>query len=211
MAIIEDETLLAQMLGKWLGRLPDVEIVGFASRENEGWELCLATHPNLVLLDVDLAGGDGLVLTRRLRTEFPELRVLVMTGRLDAYTAWRAGQAGVHGLSDKCLEPELLSQAVRTVAGGGCFVSPVFQEIKEEWLAKPDAFQKLLTNRELEVLRSVADGQSDQIIGKAFGISPETVAGHRKNIRKKLGLHDDLGLVAYGRARGIYHAGAFPG
>lgn len=209
--VIEDETLLAKMLGRWLGRLPDVEIVGYATEVGQGLELCRTTRPDLVLLDVDLADGDGLALAQRLREELPKVRVLVTTGRVDAHTAWRAVQAGVHGLTDKCLEPEILAQTIRLVAGGGHFVSQAFQEIKSEWLTKPDAFQKLLSNRELEVLRSVVDGQSDEVIGKSLGISPDTVAGHRKSIRKKLGLHDDLGLVAYGRARGIYHAGALQG
>ena len=71
-------------------------------------------------------------------------------------------------------------------------------------MTEPEAFHKLLTQRELEVLHRVTDGQSDQVIGKHLGISAETVAGHRKSIRKKLELHDDRGLVAYGREWGIF-------
>ena len=63
--------------------------------------------------------GDGLTLAKRLREERPEIRVIVMTGRMDPDTAWRAGQSGVHGLVDKTMEPELLGKAIRLVAEGG--------------------------------------------------------------------------------------------
>jgi DNA-binding NarL/FixJ family response regulator len=127
-----------------------------------------------------------------------------MTGRVDPHTAWRAGQAGVHGLIDKTMEPELLGKAIHLVAKGGRYLSPSFLEIRENRLAVPEAFQKVLTNRELAVLLRVTEGQSDPVIAKDLNISAETVAGHRKCIRKKLGLHDDRSLVAYGREWGIF-------
>ena len=73
--------------------------------------------------------------------------------------------------------------------------------------ASRQAFQKVLTNRELAVLQRVTEGQSDVAIGKHLGISTETVACHRKSLRKKLDLHDDRSLVAYGREWGIFGAG----
>lgn len=203
-AIVEDETLFAIALGAWLARIPDFKIEGHAESERGGWDLCVATRPDIVLLDVEMPDGDGLTLAKRLREERPEIRVIVMTGRMDPHTAWRAGQSGVHGLVDKTMEPELLGKAIRLVAEGGSFISPSFRKIRTERLTEPEAFHKLLTQRELEVLHRVTDGQSDQVIGKHLGISAETVAGHRKSIRKKLELHDDRGLVAYGREWGIF-------
>lgn len=207
-AIVDDETLFAKMLGAWLTRPAGMSIVGYADSGNRGWELCAAKHPDLALVDVEMADGDGLLLAKRLRDELSSTRVLVMTGRVDPHTAWRAGQIGVHGLIDKTIEPEELVKVIRLVAGGAGFLSPSFQRIREDWLMQPEAFQKVLTNRELVVLRHLTEGQSDQGISTDLGISAETVACHRKSIRGKLDLHDDRSLMAYGREWGIFGAGA---
>lgn len=205
--IIDDETLFAKVLGAWLARDPGLRVEGYAESGNQGWKLCLATHPDLALVDVEMADGEGITLAKRLMEELPETRVIIMTGRVDPHTAWRAGRAGVHGLIDKTIDPEVLGKVVHLLVEGGRFLSPAFQKIREGWLAEPEAFQKVLTNRELAVLHHVTEGQSDVDIGKHLDISAETVACHRKSIRRKLGVHDDRSLVAYGRAWGIFGAG----
>jgi DNA-binding NarL/FixJ family response regulator len=205
--IIDDETLFAKMLGAWLAREPGLKVEGYAESGEEGWKLCLATPPDIALVDVQMSDGDGIELAKRLLAKLPGTRVIIMTGRVDAHTAWRAGQARAHGLVDKRMEPEMLSKIVHIVAGGGRFLSPSFERIKEKWLTQPAAFQKVLTNRELAVLHRLTEGQNDEAIAKHLGISAETVASHRKSLRKKLGLHDDRSLAAYGREWGIFGAG----
>jgi len=207
-AIIDDETLFTKMLEAWLIKHASMSIVGSADGGHRGWELCTTERPDLALVDVEMAEGDGLNLAKRLLNELPPTRVIVMTGRVDPHTAWRAGQIGVHGLIDKTIEPEMLAKVIRLVAGGDFFLSPSFQRIREEWLMQPEAFQKVLTNRELVVLRHLTNGQSDQGISTGLGISAETVACHRKSIRGKLGLHDDRSLMAYGQEWGIFGADA---
>jgi len=205
--IVDDETLFAQTLGAWLVRDPDLRVEGYASSGNQGWELCAAKHPDLALLDVEMSDGDGLTLGKRLLDELPGIRVIIMTGRVDPHTAWRAGQTRVHGLIDKTVSPEMLRKVIHLVVQGGRFLSPSFQKIKEQWLTKPESFQKVLTNRELEVLHRLTEGQSDQGISQQLGISAETVASHRKSLRKKLDVHDDRSLVAYGREWGVFGVG----
>jgi two-component system response regulator DesR len=206
-AIIDDETLFAKALGAWLALDSGVTIAGYAASGDRGWKLCEHTLPDLALVDVEMRDGDGLTLAKRLVDQLPRIRVVVMTGRVDAHTAWRAGCIGVHGLVDKTIEPEMLRNLIPLVAGGGGFLSPAFHKVRDEWLTKPEAFQKVLTNRELAILHRVTDGQSDLDIGKQLGISPETVACHRKSLRKKLDVHDDRSLVAYGRAWGTFEVG----
>lgn len=195
--------MFAKVLGKWLARSVDLQLAGIAKSGHEGWELCLATRPEIVLLDVEMGDGDGLELARRLRAELPDVRVIIMTGRVNPHTAWQANEAGVSGLINKTLELDQLGQVIRLVAAGGRFVCPHFQRIRDEWLAQPEAFHKVLSNREVAVLCRVTEGQNDAVIAQALEISDSTVAGHRKSIRNKLNLHDDLGLVAYGRTWGI--------
>ena len=205
--IVDDETLFAKMLGAWLARDPGLKVEGYAQSGNEGWKVCLASPPDVALVDVEMANGDGLGLAKLLLEKLPETRVIIMTGRVDPHTAWRASQAGVHGLIDKTLEPALLGQVIRLVAEGNGYLSAAFQQIREEWLTDPMAFHKVLTNRELAVLHRLTDGLSDEGIAQSLGISADTVVAHRKSIRKKLDLHDDRSLVAYGREWGVYGAG----
>ena len=104
---------------------------------------------------------------------------------------------------EKTLPPEMLVEAIRTVAKGGVFFSPMFQKMKQEWLAQPEAFQKILSDREQEVLRRVVAGWNDERIARQLDITATTVAVHRKHIRQKLELHNDRELVAYAREWGL--------
>ena len=88
--IVDDHALLSESLGAWVTRHPDLALVGRAEDGEAGWNLCLALKPDLAVVDVDLPKLDGLELSRRLLIEMPSLRILTMTGRMDAYTVWRA-------------------------------------------------------------------------------------------------------------------------
>ncbi len=155
--IIDDEKLFAKVLGAWLARDSGLKVEGYAESGNQGWKLCEATRPDLALVDVEMPDGEGIALAKRLMDELPATRVIIMTGRVDPHTAWRAGQTGVHGLIDKTIEPEVLGQVIRLLVKGGRFLSPAFQRIRESWLTEPEAFQKVLTNRELTVLHRVTE------------------------------------------------------
>lgn len=203
--IVEDHALLAQSLGAWIVRHPDLVLAGRAEDGEAGWNLCLALQPDLALVDIELPKLDGLELVKRLLVKLPALRLLTMTGRMDPYTIWRASQSGVHGYLEKTLPPEMLVEAIRTVAKGGVFFSPLFQKVKQEWLSQPEAFQKILSDREQEVLRRVVAGWNDERIARQMDITTATVAVHRKHIRQKLELHNDRELVAYARRWGMDH------
>jgi len=202
-AIVEDELMVSGMLKIWIGRYRDLQLVGSAADGEAGWELCQSTRPQVALVDIRLPKLDGLLLIQRLAAQFPEMRLLAMSGLMDAYTVWRATQSGVHGFINKTQPPESLIEAIRAVARGNTFFGPGFSQVKQEQLSQPEAFQKILTEREQQVLRGVAAGREDEVIGAELGISPATVEAHRKRIRQKLGIHNDRGLLAYARRWGL--------
>ena len=201
--IIDDHFMLAESLGAWIAKHPDLEFAGRAENGEAGRSLCVTVKPDLALVDVDMPKLDGLELAKRLVEELPALRLLTMTGRMDPYTIWRVSQSGVHGYVEKTLSPEKLIEAIRIVAEGGNFFSPLFQKIKQEWLSQPEAFQKILSEREQDVLQRVAAGWDDDRIAKQLDITLATVGVHRKNIRKKLELHNDRELIGYARMWGL--------
>ncbi|HTB84188.1 MAG TPA: response regulator transcription factor [Candidatus Sulfotelmatobacter sp.] len=201
--IVDDHALLAELLGTWIVRYPDLALAGRAGDGEAGWNLCQELRPDLALVDVDMPKLDGLALVNRLMEQMPAMRLITMTGRMDPFTIWRVSQSGVHGYLEKTLPPETLIEAVRAVAGGGTYYSPVFQKVKQEWLSQPEAFQKILSDREQEVLRRVVAGWNDERIAGQMGIAASTVGVHRKHIRGKLELHNDRDLVAYARKWGL--------
>lgn len=202
-AIVEDELMMSGMLKAWLARFRDFTVVGCASDGEAGWELCKTALPDLALVDIELPKLDGLKLIQRLASEHPQMRLISMSGLMDAYTIWCVMQCGAHGYINKTQAPELLAEAIRAVARGNTFFGPIFSQVKQEWLAKPEAFQKILSEREQEVLRGVVAGWEDERIGQELGISPATIEAHRKRIRQKLGVHNDRGLLAYARNWGL--------
>ena len=201
--IVEDHELMAEVLGTWINAQPGLRLLGHALDGEAGLELCLRMKPGLVLLDVDLPMMDGLELAARLRAELPKARLLALTGRQDAYTIWRALHCGLHGFVDKGQPIEILLEAVRAVNEGKTYFSPLFLKIHAEWLSGPDAFQKILSDREQAILKRLAVGELDPEIAKALAITPGTIHAHRRNIRLKLGLRNDRQLVAYARRWGL--------
>jgi len=202
-AIVEDQELMAAGLKLWVASQQEFEMVGCAHDGEAGLTMCLVARPDLVLLDLELPGMDGMELADRLVAELPGVRLLVMSGLTDPHTIWRVSQSPVHGYLEKTAGPELLLEAIQTVAKGGVFYSKFFAQVKREWLSQPEAFQKLLSGREQEVLCRMACGWDEARIGQELGISPATVGAHRKHIRQKLDLHSDRELLAYARKWGL--------
>ena len=192
--LVEDHQLVAQVLGAWLHQQPGLRLAGQAPTAEAGLELCLRIQPALVLLDIDLPGMDGLELAAKLRAQLPAAKLVALTGKRDPYTVWRVLQGGLEAFIDKEQPLSLLLAALNAVRAGQHFYSPVFLRIKAEWLQQPEAFHKIVR---------VAVGHSDDEIGASLKIHPATVHTHRRNIRLKLGVHNDRQLVAYARSWGL--------
>ena len=202
-AIIEDNRFMSQCLGVWLERQMDCTIAGYAEEGEAGLELCLKTRPDLALIDILIPKMDGITLVGKLLEVLPSTRLIVMSGLMDPFTIWRVWQSGVHAYILKSESLEFLEKAIRAVMDNGVFFSSAFQEVKNNWLSQPEAFQKILSDREQEVLRHVVAGWEDGKIAGKLGISDSTVAVHRKNILKKLDLHNDRELLAYALRWGL--------
>lgn len=201
--IVDDHAVLARALGAWLSLQPSFKVVGYATDGRQGWQLCAALRPDLAMVDVQMDECDGLLMAARIKKELPATRVVVLTGLLTPYIAHRVLEIGADGLLDKLMAPRLFREAIRTVAAGGAVVSPAFQAIREKQLASAEAFHKVLSPREQAIVQHVSRGRSDTDIGTQLGITPDTVAAHRRNTRLKLGLHNDRELLAYAREWGL--------
>lgn len=193
--IIEDETMVADMLKAWLGRRSGLQVVGCALDGIDALAVCRRHKPDVVTVDIRLPGADGLAVTEQLLREFPGLKVIILSGRQNPYLLVRAKELGVHGYVDKMSPLTVLEKAIRAVAAGGEYFSESVQKTMDDQRRQPDAFVKMLTPRERDILGLMAAGLSDQEVSTQLNISPETVGTHRRNASRKLDVRGDRKLM----------------
>lgn len=212
--LIEDEQLLLQTVAAWIQQQPDLHLDGCAEDGEEGYRLYLKMLPDIVVTDIDLPRWDGLLLAGQLLRQAHPVRILAMSGLTDPYTIWRVRQSGIHGYIEKMQGADSLMEAIRTVARGGTYFSPLFEQVKNQWLRQPEAFYKILSDREQQVLQCVVKGWDDKKTAAELGISAATASVHRKHVRRKLELHNDRELIAYAHLWGLdnqpHQAAALP-
>lgn len=184
-------------------------VVGEASDGRSAVALAANTKPELVLLDLHLPRLDGFAVLREIRKVEPAVRALVLSSHCDEYTVLEAERARVQGFVDKNTNTvATLKQAITAVAQGRGWFSEAFQAVKQARLGDPNSFDKLLTAREQQVVSLVGLPLEDEQIAARLGISVPTVAKHRFNALRKLGLRTRTDLARYAREHGL--TGALP-
>lgn len=179
-------------------------VVGEADDGRRAVDVVTATKPDLVLLDLHLPNLDGFGVIEEIRKKLPEVLVLVLSSHCDDYTVFRADRANIQGFVDKNTNSvAALKEAISAVAGGKSIFSEPFKKIRAKRHSDPQAFDKVLGNRERTVLALVGLSLRDSEIAEKLGISEQTVSTHRLNIIRKLGLSNTTELVRYAREHGF--------
>lgn len=202
--IIEDHQLVRDLLvGSCSNLMPKAEVAG-AQTAKEGEALCRKLQPDIVLLDLVLPDGDGLDWVERIFKAAPHAKVIALTSHADEFTLHRAMRARVHGFVDKTEQPlNLLSEAIATVMEGRPYFSSAAQRIRAELHRDPVSFDKVLSDREQELLRYFGEGLSNTEVAERVGLTPGTVKLHRRNIMGKLGVHSTPQLMRYALEKGF--------
>lgn len=203
LAIIEDEKLVASMLEACLGQIPGVKVVGTAACGPSGLLLCTTHKPDLVLLDIELPSMSGLEVARGIRGVLPRTRIIIVSSHCEPYIIHELASLKVEGFIDKGSSLDVLRAAIADILAGKSFFSEVYSTIQAGMLQRPDAFQKILSRREIAVLTAVAEGLDDDAIAKRMNITPSTAATHRRNIRAKLNIHNDREMNLYAKEWGL--------
>lgn len=193
MALLQDE-------------IPGLEFRECATAE-EAFDVALADTFRLVIADITLPGRSGLDLLRDLRSERPGLPVLIVSALSEQDYAVRALKLGASGFVSKQSAADALIGAVKHVIAGGRYVSPALAETLAGSLSGPpvDAPQAALSNRELEVLRLVAEGHSLKEIALRLDLSEKTIATYRARLSAKLGLATKVELTRFAVKHGLTH------
>jgi len=212
--LADDHAVLRAGLRALLNSQPDLEVVGEAADGDEVLRVSERVQPDIVLMDITMPGTDGLEATRRLKRRQPQVRVIVLTMHEDEEFLRQVLAAGGSGyMLKKAAESELLS-AIRAVHRGEAFSHPSLTRVLiEGYLRQADAHGHKqepvspapgnLTAREVEVLRLIAQGYTNQQIADQLVISVKTVETHKAHIMDKLGRRSRVELVRYALQHGL--------
>ncbi len=196
---VDDHPLLREGIATLLATQSDMELIAEAANGHEAIERFRQHRPDVTLMDLQMPAMSGIDAMSAIRGEFPDARIIVLTTYTGDVQVVRALKAGARGyLLKASLRKELL-ETIRAVHAGQKRVPPeVAAEIAEH------AADESLTSREIEVLRLVAGGNSNKEIAAQLFVTEETVKGHVKNIRGKVGANDRTHAVTIGLKRGIF-------
>jgi two-component system response regulator NreC len=184
-----------------------LDLIGEAAGGYEAIELVEKFHPEVLVLDISMPDLDGISVTRKLKPNFPDLRILILTLHEDEALVKEAIKAGASGyILKRAAESELVT-AIQVILRGDMYVDPSMLRslLGEPQLSSPQAETPVesLTPRETEILKLIVEGYTNRQVGEQLNISIRTVEGHRANISDKLGLHSRLELVRYAREHGM--------
>jgi Response regulator containing a CheY-like receiver domain and an HTH DNA-binding domain len=196
--VVDDHPLLREGIAAVLGTQPDMALQAEATEGAEAVELYRRHRPDVVLMDLQMPGMDGISAIKAIRAEDPAARIVVLTTYQGDVQALRAFQAGARGYLLKSMLRRELVDTIRMVHAGARRVPAEIADALAAHLGD-DA----LSARELEVLRAVADGNANKAVARSLGISEETVKAHMKSILSKLGAHDRTHAVTIAVRRGI--------
>src|SRR5215216_2110300 len=193
-AVVDDQRLFTRGLSGLVDMLPETEVVGVAYDGEEGVELCRKEEPDVVLMDISMPKMDGISATREIKDLLPQTAVIILTGHEEDENVFEGIKAGPQGYLLKDAEPEDLSRAIRTVHTGDTIIAPeLAQKMLNTFESGGPRGSRLappLTERELEVIRALAQGMSDRQIARSLDISEKTVRNHTSNIYRKLHIFD---------------------
>ncbi|HWA35156.1 MAG TPA: response regulator transcription factor [Cyclobacteriaceae bacterium] len=210
--IADDHKIIRVGLRGLLEREKDIAVVGEAENA-EDIEKLLADHPaDVILMDIDLGEVDGIAATKRVKELFPALQVLGLTMHEEPDYIIKMLEAGASGYLLKNAGREELLTAIHTVAKGDSYFSQkvsatLLQAVTRQKMAAPDVkktnIQTPLSEREIEVLRLIAQEYSNGEIAEKLFISIRTVDTHRRNLLEKLQVKNTVGLVKYAINKGL--------
>lgn len=205
--LVDDHRVVRLGLKAYFATLPDLHVIGEAGSGQEAVKLVEQHAPDVVLMDLIMPGMDGVETTRQVKKASPRTQVIVLTSYHEDEHIFPAIRAGALSYLLKDVDPDDLADAVRRAHAGEAVIHPrvaarLVKEISGSRLEAVNPFNEL-TDRELEVLRHIADGQNNQEIAETLVISEKTVKSHITNILSKLHLADRTQAAVYAWREGI--------
>ncbi|HOG47416.1 MAG TPA: response regulator transcription factor [Anaerolineae bacterium] len=208
--LVDDHKIFRRGLAKLIEPMGDIQVVGEAGDGREALEQARALRPDLILMDIQMPGWDGLKATRLIKEEMPEIKIVMLTISDEDDDLFEAIKGGAEGYLLKNIDPEALFAMLRGMSQGEAPVSRLTAaRILDEFarLARSQAptsgQQESLSQRETEVLELVVQGMMNKEIGAQLFITENTVKNHLRNILAKLHLQNRAQAAAYALREGL--------
>ena len=205
--LVDDHNMVRMGLKAYFSTLPDIQVVGEAGTGEEAVRLAADLAPDVVLMDLIMPGMDGVEATRQVKKVSPRTQVIVVTSYHEDEHIFPAIRAGALSYVLKDIDPDDLADAIRRANAGEAVINPrvAARLVKELHGQREEAVNPFseLTDREMDVLRQIAAGKSNQEIAAALVISEKTVKSHITNILNKLHLADRTQAAVFAWQEGI--------
>jgi DNA-binding NarL/FixJ family response regulator len=202
--LTDDHTLFRQGIRTLLAHEADMEVVGEAANAMDAVALAQQLRPDVVLMDIGMAGMSSFEATRLIRKERPEAKVIFLSMYDDEDYLAECVEMGANGYVLKDSPADQLTTAIREVQRGGTFLSPrllarLVDDLRMQGRGGPIRSPRFgtLTKREREILKMLAEGKSVKEIAASFDLSVKTVEAHKFNLMRKLDIHNKAQLVQY--------------
>lgn len=202
--LVDDHTVVRKGIRMILSAQPDMLVVGEAKNGLEAVEEAQRSLPDVVIMDVNMEGLNGIEGTRRIAEISPKSRILALSMHRDAVYVREMLRAGAKGYLVKDADDDALLDAVRAVARGEAYLSPsIADAVLTDYRKHVTNPLDLLTAREREVLQLIAEGKTNKDIANQLKLSVYTVEAHRSRLMEKLNLHSTGDLVRFAIRNGI--------
>jgi two-component system, NarL family, invasion response regulator UvrY len=201
--LVDDHAVVREGYRRLLERDRRLVVVGEAAGAAEAMRMDTELRPDVIVLDIALPGVSGIEVLRRIVSRRPDARVLMFSMYQDGIYATRAMDAGARGYLSKASAPDLLVEAVRSVADGRQYLSPDVEAAMSKQCSRTNQLAGMLSARELEVLRLLTQGFGVEEIGQRLGLSAKTAANHQSSIKQKLGADSALQLMLIAQQYGL--------
>ena len=204
--LVDDQDILTEGLKLILGAEEDIEVIGTANNGKKAYDLCRIRKPDLVLMDIQMPEVNGVEATAMIKKDFPHIKIIVLTTFNDDEYIYDALKNGASGYLLKDTSPIEILNAVRTVYDGGALIQSQvavkvldkFSQLANETVDKDvDPKAELLTDREIEICRLIAEGKNNQEIAEVLFLSQGTVKNHITRVLEKLDLRDRTQLAIF--------------
>ncbi len=205
--LVDDHMVVRKGLRTFLSYDPDLEVVGEAADGAEALSKARKLTPDVVVMDLLMPGMDGITATAAIRRELPETEVLALTSVLEDASVVGAVRAGAIGYLLKDTQAEALCQAIKAAAAGQVQLTPKAAARLMQALSAPES-PEALTERETEVLRLLAQGQSNKQIAQRLNNTEKTIKTHVSRILAKLGVQSRTQATLYAIRTGLVSPGS---
>lgn len=200
-AIIDDHKMVREGLKQLLEFEGDINVIAQAGNGQDGYEIIKEHKPDVVLLDINMPGMNGLELLKKVRSENDDTKILILTIHNEVEYLSKAVEIGVNGYVLKDSESSVLKKAIMDVYNGEIYIQPSIAPLLVEMNNnKNDSIEdpsNVLSSREFEVLKLVSEGLFNKEIAYKLSISEKTVKNHVSNIFKKIGVSDRTQAAVY--------------